>query len=246
MASVAELVAGLNAGELQGGANQAEVVVFPAYVHLAQVRSSLRSDFAVGAQDAWAEPKGAFTGAVSADMLVDLGIAWTIVGHSERRTIFAESDDLVARKAARALEVGLSVVACLGESLQEFESSRTEEVVSRQLAAYARRLRAQDWSRFVIAYEPVWAIGTGKTATPERAQEVHQILRRWLETHVSPEVASQARILYGGSVTPATAEGLASKPDVDGFLVGGASLKPADFIAIINAGIRAKSQKTKL
>jgi len=227
---VAELVKGLNDGQVKGAA---EVVVCPPALYVDSVQGTLRKDFAVGAQNVYHEAKGAFTGEISADMLKDMGLKWTIAGHSERRTLFNESDEFVAKKTAHALDIGLHVIGCLGESNAEFESGKTEEVVYRQLAAYAAVVR--DWSRFVLAYEPIWAIGTGKTATPERAEEVHRLLRAWLQANVSADAANACRILYGGSVTAANCDALAKKPNVDGFLVGGASLKAPDFITIINS-----------
>jgi len=235
----AELIAALNAAQTVA---DIEVVVAPVAIHLESVRAALRKDFEVAAQNIYFESKGAFTGEISAEQLKDSGIHWTILGHSERRTIFKENDELIAKKTAHAIDVGISVIGCLGETLSEFESNQTEPVVTKQLAAYAAVVK--DYSKFVIAYEPVWAIGTGKTATPERAQEVQLLLRKWLAAHVSPEVAKSVRILYGGSVTAANAEGLAKQPDIDGFLVGGASLKAPDFTAIINSAAQhhAKSK----
>lgn len=165
-------------------------------------------------------------------MLKDVGVNWVILGHSERRTVFGEPDQLVADKVAHALEAGLKVIACIGETLQEREANKTEEVVFRQTKAIAAAIK--DWSKVVLAYEPVWAIGTGKTATPQQAQDVHQSLRQWLKDNVSAEVADSVRIQYGGSVTSANCKELAQQQDIDGFLVGGASLKP-EFINIINA-----------
>jgi len=235
--AVSDLVKGLNDAKTTSGA---EVVVATPSVYLDHVHQQLRKDYSVAAQNIYTEPKGAFTGEVSTEMLKDLGIRWTLVGHSERRALFNETDAVVAKKTARALETGLGVIGCLGETLAEFDAGHTEQVVSRQLKAYADVLK--DWTHFVIAYEPVWAIGTGKTATPERAQEVHAFLRKWLAANVSAEVAATTRILYGGSVTAANCDALAKQADVDGFLVGGASLKAADFAAIINSG----SHKTHL
>ncbi|VDP83005.1 unnamed protein product [Echinostoma caproni] len=161
-------------------------------------------------------------------MIRDCGCDWVILGHSERRHIFGESDELIGEKVNHALTSGINVVPCIGEKLDEREAGKTEQVCFRQLEAI------KNWSRVVIAYEPVWAIGTGKTATPEQAQEVHQSVRKWLEKNVSPQVAHSVRIIYGGSVTAANCKELAKKPDVDGFLVGGASLKP-EFVEICNA-----------
>jgi len=228
-ALVSELVKGLNEGKLLGNA---EVVVCPPAVYLDPVRAALRPEFHVGAQNVWSEGKGAFTGEISADMVKDLGLNWTIIGHSERRTIFRETDELIAKKTAYAMSVGLSVIGCLGETLAEFEAGHTEQVIYTQMKAYAGVVK--DWNKFVIAYEPVWAIGTGKSATPERAEEVHTFLRKWLKANVSEEASNHCRILYGGSVTAANSEALAKLPNVDGFLVGGASLKAVDFITIVN------------
>lgn len=155
-----------------------------------------------------------------------------ILGHSERRNVFGETDELVGEKVGFALQSGLNVLPCIGEKLEEREGGITNEVCFRQLAAIAKNV--SDWSKVVIAYEPVWAIGTGKTATPEQAQEVHLALRGWLSSNVSPAVAESTRILYGGSVTAANCRQLAACPDIDGSLVGGASLKK-DFIEIVNA-----------
>lgn len=166
------------------------------------------------------------------EQLKDSNINWTILGHSERRTILKESDENVASKTKYATENGVSVIWCCGESLEERESGNTIAVVSRQLAALKSQI--QDWSRIVIAYEPIWAIGTGKVATIEQAQEVHAAIRSWLKKEVSDKVAEETRILYGGSVNEKNCGDLSKQPDIDGFLVGGASLKPA-FVDIINS-----------
>lgn len=170
-------------------------------------------------------------------MLNDLGISWTILGHSERRHIFGESDKVVGEKVKMALDHKLKVMACIGEKLDEREGGKTEAVNSRQLSAI--RELCEDWSNVVIAYEPVWAIGTGKTATPEQAQETHEQIREWLKKNVSADAASKTRIMYGGSVTDKNAAELIGKKDVDGFLVGGASLKEA-FADIVKACNDAK------
>jgi len=168
----------------------------------------------------------------SAEMLKELNIDWVILGHSERREIFKESDEEIGQKVAHALKTGLKVMACVGEKLEEREANKTTEVVFRQLAAIAAHV--QDWKNVVIAYEPVWAIGTGKVATPQQAQEVHKAIRGWLKEKVSAQVADETRIMYGGSVNGGNAATLAQEEDVDGFLVGGASLKP-EFVTICNA-----------
>lgn len=217
----------------EGGLNpNTEVVVSPPALYLEYVRSKLNAQIGVAAQNCYKVEKGAFTGDISPAMIQDVGCHWVILGHSERRNVFGESDQLIGEKVAHALASGLKVIPCFGEKLEEREAGKTFDVVFSQLKAIASNVN--DWSRVVLAYEPVWAIGTGRTATPEQAQEVHAALRKWLTENVSAEVANSVRILYGGSVTAANCRELAGKPDIDGFLVGGASLKP-DFIQIINA-----------
>ena len=203
----------------------------PPAVHLTALAAGLRKDIAVAAQDAFPST-GAHTGETPAALLKDLGVGYTLVGHSERRQK-GETDDGVAAKARAAAEQGLTVIACLGETLAEREAGKTFEVVTRQLAAYTKHVPASLMGKIVLAYEPVWAIGTGKVASPAQAQEVHAKLRNWLHANVSPAVAAATRIMYGGSVTAANAKELGAQADIDGFLVGGASLKP-EFIQIIN------------
>ncbi|KAK1660413.1 hypothetical protein QYE76_048572 [Lolium multiflorum] len=227
---VEKIVKTLNDGKIT--ASNVETVVSPPYVFLPTVKASLRPEIQVAAQNCWVKKGGAFTGEVSAEMLANLGVPWVILGHSERRALLGESNEFVGDKVAYALAQGLKVIACVGETLEQREAGSTMEVVSAQTKAIADKIT--DWTNVVIAYEPVWAIGTGKVATPAQAQEVHANLREWLKTNVSPEVAETTRIIYGGSVTGASANELAAQPDVDGFLVGGASLKP-EFIDIINA-----------
>ncbi|XP_030031129.2 triosephosphate isomerase [Manduca sexta] len=210
-----------------------EVVVGVPAIYLSYVKSIIPDSIGVAAQNCWKVPKGAFTGEISPAMIKDVGANWVILGHSERRTIFGEKDELVAEKVAHALEQGLKVIACIGETLEEREGGKTEEVVFRQTKALVPAI-GNNWANVVIAYEPVWAIGTGKTASPQQAQDVHASLRNWLSTNVSPDVANSVRIQYGGSVTAANAKELAACPDIDGFLVGGASLKP-EFVSIVNA-----------
>jgi len=209
-----------------------EVCVAPPTAYLDYVRQNVKAEIHVAAQNCYKCEKGAFTGEISPAMIKDIGSNYVVLGHSERRNVFGESDQLIGEKVKHALESGLFVIACIGEKIEEREGGKTEEVVFRQIKAIADNV--SDWSRVVIAYEPVWAIGTGKTATPQQAQEVHLKLRSWLSEHVNPAVASSTRIIYGGSVTGANAKELASQGDIDGFLVGGASLKP-EFIDIINA-----------
>jgi len=209
-----------------------EVVIATPAVHAHLAREKLPDGFKVSLQNCWIGKGGAYTGEVSAEMIADLGYEWVVLGHSERRNIqeLKESDETVATKTAYALSQGLGVIACIGELLEEREAGKTQDVNERQLKAIADKV--SDWSKVVIAYEPVWAIGTGKVATPEQAQEVHAALRAWLSSNVSAEVAASTRIIYGGSVSPKNCDELAVQPDVDGFLVGGASLKP-DFTTVI-------------
>ena len=191
------LVASLNKGTW--GSN-VEVAVSPPAVYLDAVRQKLRSDIIVSAQNIYFEKSGAFTGEISAEMLLDLGIKWTLAGHSERRELFHETDEIVGKKTSFAIHSGLSVIACIGEKLAERESDKTTEVVFRQLKAIADQVKPEDWSKIVIAYEPVWAIGTGKVATPQQAQEVHEAIRGWLAKNVSASVAESTRIIYGGMI----------------------------------------------
>lgn len=204
------------------------------YLHVAQA-SLANTAIQVSAQNCWHEDKGAFTGEVSAAMLKDVGLPWVILGHSERRHIFNESDELVGKKTAAALKHGLGVILCVGELLDEREKNLTEKVIQTQMNAVLPFVNKDDWSKIVIAYEPVWAIGTGKVATPVQAQEAHAILRKWLSDNVSSSVSASTRIIYGGSVKPDNCVDLSKKPDIDGFLVGGASLVAEQFVAIVNS-----------
>jgi len=214
---------------------RAEVLVCPPFTSLARASSLLAgSHIAVGGQDMSEHESGAYTGEVSAQMLLTVGATYVILGHSERRQYHAESDQLVNAKAVRALASGLTPIICVGETLEERESGRTEEVIGAQIAGTLKGLTADDLKKTVIAYEPVWAIGTGKTATPEMAEAVHRFIRDRL-TAIDSAAAEALPILYGGSVKPNNAVGLLSQPNIDGALVGGASLKADDFIAIINA-----------
>ncbi|CAN4090084.1 unnamed protein product [Withania somnifera] len=234
---IKKIVSTLNAGQVPSQ-DVVEVVVSPPFVFLPLVKSELRPDFHVAAQNCWVKKGGAFTGEVSAEMLVNLNIPWVILGHSERRALLGESNEFVGDKVAYALSQGLKVIACVGETLEQRESGSTMDVVAAQTKAIAERVK--DWTNVVLAYEPVWAIGTGKVATPAQAQEVHAELRKWLQANVSADVAASTRIIYGGSVSGANCKELAGQPDVDGFLVGGASLKP-EFIDIIKSAEIKKS-----
>jgi len=225
-----KLIADLNA-ELPLPEN-VEVLLCPSFVLLDRVHSKANKYFAVGAQNCYLK-KGAFTGEVNIDMLKDMGINWTILGHSERRDIFKETDEMIAAKAAACLDAGMHILPCIGEHKEDREAGKTNEVLAKQLDALIGAIK--DWSRVVIAYEPVWAIGTGLTATPEQAQETHTFIRKYIAEKVSAEVAENLRLLYGGSVNPGNADELATKPDVDGFLVGGASLVASKFVPIIKS-----------
>lgn len=214
-----------------------EIVIAPPSIYALPTKAGLPSGFKVSLQNSWTGGPGAFTGEICAEMLTDTGIEWVILGHSERRTEklpIKESDEVVAEKTAYAVSKGVNVIACIGELLEEREAGKTMEVNERQLSAIAAKLEESDWEKIVIAYEPVWAIGTGVVATPEQAQEVHAALRTWLASNVSQAVADSTRIIYGGSVKPANSQELAKQTDIDGFLVGGASLKP-DFVEVIDS-----------
>ena len=215
-----------------GCVESTEVVVSPPSIYLDYVRQKLDSKIGVAAQNCCKVDKGAFTGDISCSMIQDVNCGWVILGHSERRHVFGESNTLIGEKVAHSLASGLSILPCIGEKIEEREAGKMEEVLVGQLKAITDKVT--DWSRVVIAYEPVWAIGTGKVATPEQAQDAHAFLRKWLAENLSNEVAQSVRILYGGSVNAKNCKELAKKADIDGFLVGGASLK-AEFIDIINA-----------
>jgi triosephosphate isomerase len=192
------------------------------------------SAVALGAQDMSAHAAGAYTGEVSAAMLQEFGVQYVILGHSERRAYHGETDAAVAAKTVAALKAGLVPVVCVGETLEQREAGQTNEIVGGQLDVVLAALSVEEAARIVVAYEPVWAIGTGKTATPEMAQEVHAMLRARLGAK-SAEAAAKVRILYGGSMKPDNAEQLLAMADIDGGLIGGAALKAADFLAIIKA-----------
>ena len=219
-----------------------EVVVCPSYTALAAAAAALSgSRIGLGAQDVFWEPQGAFTGEVSPRMLVDAGCRYVIVGHSERRTHFGETDDTVRCKLAAARRHGLAPIVCVGETLAQREAGQTFEVLTRQLDGALAETASAEAAALILAYEPVWAIGTGRNATPEQAQEAHVFIRRWLAKRFDERAAESLRIQYGGSVTAANAASLLQQPDVDGALVGGASLKAESFAAIVKAAAEAKS-----
>jgi triosephosphate isomerase len=215
-----------------------DLLVCPPAVYLQRVQEAVAGGSVfVGGQNMYFEASGAFTGETSAAMLKDVGATFVILGHSERRHIFGESDELINKKAHAAHAAGLTPVVCVGEKLDERESGQTTEVNRRQMEGSLKGLTAEQMAATVIAYEPVWAIGTGKVATPAQAQEVHADLRKWLAERYNADTAGAVRILYGGSVKPDNAAELLRLPDVDGALVGGACLKADDFLAIAGAGI---------
>lgn len=228
----AELLAGVRAGVASLAADVAVCVPYP---YLVQVGEALKgSNVAWGAQDVSEHVQGAYTGEVSAPMLVEFGCKYAIVGHSERRSYYGDTDALVAAKCEAALKAGLVPILCVGETLDERERNVTAEVVTRQLEAFLSRCGVAALAKAVVAYEPVWAIGTGRTATPEQAQEVHALIRARVARD-DAAVAAGVRILYGGSMKPGNAKELMSQPDIDGGLIGGAALVAADFVAICAA-----------
>ncbi len=211
-----------------------EVVVCPPFTALERVKKVLEgTPIRLGAQNMYFEEKGAFTGEISPVMLKDIGVEYVIIGHSERRHIFGETDEMISKKVLKALEHNLIPILCVGEKLDEREDGKTEVVVERQLMSAVGNLDPADIRKVVIAYEPVWAIGTGRNATPQQAQEVHKFIRTKLAEKFGEEIASSVTILYGGSVKPHNVYELTKEEDVDGALVGGASLSAESFIGII-------------
>lgn len=231
--SIAALLQGLDEG--LAGKSNAKVVVFPPNVYLQQAEQALKNtDISLGGQNSSAFTGGAHTGEVAPQMLKDLGCAYVILGHSERRALYAESDDQIKEKFVAAKAAGLIPVLCVGETLQQREAGETQQVVASQLAAVLDNLGAQALQDAVVAYEPVWAIGTGLTATPEQAQEVHAAIRLQV-AEKDQKIAQALPLLYGGSVNASNADALFSMPDIDGGLVGGASLKVNEFLAVCKA-----------
>jgi triosephosphate isomerase (TIM) len=213
---------------------RAEVVLAPPFTALQALGKEMeKSPLQLAAQNVhWAE-EGAFSGEISSRMLVDTGCAYCIIGHSERRHLFGETDSQVRKKLTACLKHGLRPILCVGETLEEREANKVEQVIGRQVGEAVQGMSAAEISQGVIAYEPVWAIGTGKSATPADAQEVHAFIRGLLETHFKKNIAMEKRIVYGGSVTLENIQVLYAKPDIDGALVGGASLNPEKFLALI-------------
>lgn len=222
---------------------EADIVVCPVFTALEAVGKVLRgSNILLGAQDCYSKASGAYTGEVSPQMLADVGCTWTIIGHSERRRYFQESDDLLNEKARFALASGLNVIFCIGETLEERQGGRMNHVLTRQVTKGLAGWTEADLARAAVAYEPVWAIGTGVNATPDQAEEAQAFIRGLIRDQFGETAAERLRIQYGGSVTPENARELMAKPDVDGALVGGASLKADSFGAIVRAAVGKERQ----
>jgi triosephosphate isomerase len=220
---------------LVSGAQNREIVLGPTFTALQAVADAIKgTNIALSGQNMHWEDKGAFTGEISAEMLLDLGCKYVIIGHSERRQYFGETDETVNKKVKQSLKKGLLPILCVGETLAEREAGKLAEIISRQVSGGLKDVSADDAKKAVIAYEPVWAIGTGKTATPEQANEVHALIRQKVKSLYNAEIAEGLRIQYGGSVTPENVSSLMAMPDIDGALVGGASLKPETFAALVN------------
>ena len=230
--SIKELVEGIKAGLND---TSAEVVVCPPYVYLPMVAAAISGSAAkLSAQNLSDQDGGAFTGEVAGPMLKDIGCEYVVIGHSERRTLYGETDAVAAVKYSVALRNGLKPIFCIGETLEEREQGVTEKVIARQIDAIINAEGVASLANAVLAYEPVWAIGTGKTATPDQAQEVHAFIRDKIAT-LDSDIAANLRILYGGSMNPGNAAELTAQADIDGGLIGGASLKAADFLSICKA-----------
>jgi len=219
---------------LVGNSNHCDIVIAPPFTSLsAAVNATRCTQIGISAQDVFWESEGAYTGAISVSMLVEVGCRYTIIGHSERRQYFGESDEMVNKKTRAALSANLTPIVCVGETLAQRENGQTQKVIQAQCRQGFSGLTAKDFSHTIVAYEPVWAIGTGRTATPDLAQEVHQFIRCLIQEEHGGIVAEELRILYGGSVKPDNIKGLMAEADIDGALVGGASLKPDSFAAIV-------------
>jgi triosephosphate isomerase len=240
-ASGEELAAAL-AGHVPSPEDGIEVLVCPPYTYLGCIGDKVNgSGVQLGAQDVYFEASGAFTGEISVDMLKDVGCEYVLIGHSERRHVMGETDEIINKKVKAAIAGGLKVILCVGELLSEREAGQTESVLDAQMAGGLADISEADAKDLVIAYEPVWAIGTGVTASPEQAESAHEHLRKWVTARYNSAFSDQIRILYGGSVKPDNAEELMGQTNVDGALVGGASLKPELFIPIIDAARKLAS-----
>ncbi|GAM24061.1 hypothetical protein SAMD00019534_072360, partial [Acytostelium subglobosum LB1] len=209
-----------------------DVIVSPPSIYLTLAQGLVNPRIKVAAQNCHSNASGAFTGEISVGMCKDIGLEWVIIGHSERRKVFGESDEFIAKKVKAVIDGGLSVIFCIGEQLSDRQSGKTNDVIAQQLSAVLTSV--PNWTRVVIAYEPVWAIGTGVVATPQQAQDAHKFIRSWLSSNVSAAVAGDTRVIYGGSVSASNCAELSKETDIDGFLVGGASLVAADFVTIVS------------
>lgn len=216
--------------------NTVEVVICPPAIDIpAAAQAAAGTNVLLGAENAHWEASGAYTGEISTPMLVDAGVKYVIVGHSERRQYFGETDETVNKRARAVIAAGMTAIVCVGETLEERDSGKMEDVIVRQVREGLKEISAEDSAKLVIAYEPVWAIGTGRTATPDQAQEVHALIRRTLAIMIGGDAANAVRIQYGGSMKPGNAAELLAKPDIDGGLIGGAALKADSFAAIVAA-----------
>ncbi|MCH7762051.1 triose-phosphate isomerase [candidate division TA06 bacterium] len=226
------------------GIEAGEVVICPPYTSLSEVSKRISgSSIRLGAQNMHWEDRGAYTGEISPQFLLDIGCQYVIIGHSERRQQFGETGEVVNRKAKSAVSKGIIPIVCVGETLFERKEGKTEEVVRRGVEASLKGISREEIVKVVIAYEPVWAIGTGNTASPEDANAVHRLIRQVLTHLYDEEVAQEVRIQYGGSVTPENIEGIMKEPEIDGALVGGASIQSGSFVKIIKTAMKARSRK---
>jgi triosephosphate isomerase len=216
-------------------ATHCEIVICPPFTNLHAALEAVKgSRVQVGAQNCFWEREGAFTGEIAANMVKAAGCSHVIIGHSERRQYFGETDETVRKRTVAALDAGLTPIVCVGERLEEREGGKTNDVLAQQVQGGIAGLASEQFPKIVIAYEPVWAIGTGKTATPEIAADAHRVIRERVRAKFGTEAANNVRILYGGSVKPDNVKSLMAQPEIDGSLVGGASLKPVDFASIVN------------
>jgi triosephosphate isomerase len=214
------------------------MIIAPPYTHLHSISEILSEKIFLSAQNLAAWEKGAYTGEISAQMLKSVGVEYVILGHSERRHYFGENNDILSTKLNIALEADLNPIFCIGEVLEEREAGKHFDVIEKQIKEVLFKLSDEEFKKIIIAYEPVWAIGTGKTASPQQAQEIHLFIRNLIKSHFNAEIADNTTILYGGSCKPANAEGLFSEPDIDGGLIGGASLKADDFVELLKIRMR--------
>lgn len=232
-----ELISGLKE-KLSKFNSNVEVIVCPPFTSIETAKELLKdSVIHLGAQNMHFEIEGAFTGEISAKMLKSFGVEYVILGHSERRAIFEEDDKMINKKVLKALSAGLKPIFCIGETLEERENNKTFDVVTRQLIEGLSNISHQHFNEIIVAYEPVWAIGTGKTATPSQAEEVHKYLRQLMEKKIGSSIAESMQIVYGGSVKPDNAKELFSQPNIDGGLIGGACLKADSFYDVINSAV---------